>query len=119
MSKEKSDARIRASKSAHTWKQGMFWRVTVWPYRAAKDHWLTRGLPLGATDVKKGAGVAYRSIQQIKGASPKEVSYDMGFQDVFVRRPSRKPGKKGAIKFKRDPRQKTTQRISLKGIRAK
>jgi len=119
LSKKESDARIRASKGAHTWKQGMFWRVTVYPYRAGKDHWLTRGLPLGATDVKKGAGVAYRSIQQIKGVSPEEVSYDMGIQDVFVRRPSRKPGKKGAIKFSRDRRRQTRRTISLKGIRAK
>ncbi len=119
LSKEESDERIRKSKGAHTWKQGMYWRVTVFPYRSPKDHWLTRGLPLGATDVKKGAGVAYRSIQQIKGASPELVSYDMGIQDVFVRRPSRKPGKKGAIKFKSDPHRKTRQTISLKGIRVR
>jgi len=119
LTRKQSDKRIRASKGAHTWKQGMFWRVTVYPYRAGKDHWLTRGLPLGATDVKKGAGVAYRSIQQIKGVSPKEVSYDMGIQDVFVRRPSRKPGKKGAIKFSRDRKRQTRRTISLKGIRVK
>ena len=74
---------------------------------------------MGATDIKKGVGVAYRSIQQIKGESPKMVSYDMGIQDVFVRKPTKKPGKKGAIKFKRDPHRKTRQTISLKGIRVR
>lgn len=68
----------------------------------------------------KDPTAAAKSIQLITGVlPPASLLLDMGIMDIEITRPSRRAGKPGAIRFKRDVKQKTYGDITLKGVRVK
>ena len=115
-----------AKQGAIAWRQGEVTlagkRVPVWyvlnpPYKRSSDLIRMYSPPKGAI-VRKGPRSAYNTIQVLTGKAPsREIGIDMGIQDVFINRPTRKPGKKGAIRFRRDSKQRTKLDISVGGIR--
>jgi len=101
------------AKGAIAWKQGFIWVAIKRPYKSTADVAFFKKLPPGVTIVKGGPKSAYRSIQAITGKAPTKLLIDMGIMDITVKKPSKTPGKKGAIKFTRDIKQKTRGDISI------
>jgi hypothetical protein len=105
-----------------TWRQGTVTkagkRVGVWyvvksPYRTQGDLSIQFERPVGA-EVVKGRGSAYQTIQLITGKPPDFLLHiDMGAMDVLIHKPTRKPGKKTAIRFRKDPKRKTTGHMAV------
>ncbi|MBA7698105.1 hypothetical protein ES703_106780 [subsurface metagenome] len=102
------------AKGAIAWKQGFIWVAIKRPYRSTADVAFFKKLPPGVTTVKGGSKSAYRSIQAITGKAPTKLLIDMGIMDITIKKPKRTPGKKGAIRFKRDIEQKTKGDITIK-----
>ncbi|KKN39303.1 hypothetical protein LCGC14_0744960, partial [marine sediment metagenome] len=96
-----------------------FWRNLYYiikpPYQQ-EDVFKTTETPRGAIKVK-GPKSAARTIQALGGQANVTFGADRGIMDAIIDRPSRRPGKAGAIRFKRDPKQRTTLRINLKKAR--
>jgi hypothetical protein len=57
-----------------------------------------RELPTGVKNVKPGKGSGYRSVQTFQG-KPVDATFKMGFQRVKLHKPSREPGKVGAVSY--------------------
>jgi len=99
---------------AITWKQGFGWWSVKAPYKNRSDvAFFYKDPPPNAKIVKGGAKSALRSIQTVTGIPPKKLTIDLGIMDIIIRKPGSKPGKPGAIEFKRDPEQKATGDISI------
>lgn len=91
----------------------MAWWVVRFPYKTRADiKCYMDGLPPGVTDVKSGVGSALRSIQKITGKPPSRLVIDLGIVDVVIKGPTRK-GEPGAIRYKRDVKQKTRGDITI------
>jgi len=103
-------------KGTITWRQGKVWYAIKPPYKEKGDVLLLKHPPVGA-EVYKGASSAYKTIQALEGDVNIVLNLDLGVQDITIKSPTRKPGKKGAIKYRKDPQRRTTGDISLKGIR--
>lgn len=102
------------AKGAIAWKQGFIWVAIKRPYQSTADVAFFKKLPPGVTKVKGGSKSAYRSIQKITGKAPTKLIVDMGIMDITIKKPKKTPGKKGAIRFKRDIEQKTRGDITIK-----
>lgn len=98
----------KAFAHAYAWKQGFGWWAINELEQAA---FFSKPLPTWKITDKK---TAYATIQQIRGKpKPEPTTLDMGIMDVVVTSPVKEPGKKGAIKFSRDIKQKTAGDIEL------
>ncbi len=94
--------------------------ITIYPpYNNQSKIKITDNPPKNTTVIKEGGiGTAYKTIQSLNGdALGVKLAIDNGIQDIIITSPTRKPGKKGAIKFRRDLKQRTKLSLSLKGIR--
>ena len=91
-------------KNAATYKAGIGWWL-AFPNGQWKFY---RKLPQGAKSVGGGKGSGYRSVQALEGNSI-QTSKHLGIVDVTINRPSKSPGKVGAITF----RPNTTARPGL------
>lgn len=124
------DLREKATKAQMrgkiTWRQGEvtrkgkrvgIWYVIKWPYASRRDASISFGPPKGAK-VVKGKLSAFRTIQTLVGQSPDFLlRLDLGIVDIAIDKPTRKPGKPGAIRYKPDPKQRTRGDIVLKQVR--
>jgi len=110
-------AEVRVGKGAICWRQGLWWYKIVAPYKKKSDVSRSKHPPLG-TEVVKGSRSAYKTIQLLYGRAPSWLlTLDMGIQDIIIDKPTRKAGRKSAIKFKKDRYQRTKSMISLAGVR--
>lgn len=90
------------------------WYAVKPPYSRQEDVGKFLGEPPpNAQAVKGGVESALRSIQSITGKSPERLAIDLGVMDILISSPSKKPGKPGAIKYRRDVKQKTTGDITI------
>jgi hypothetical protein len=82
------------------WSQGFGgWYIKA-PYSRKEDIAFFRTPPPGAV-LLKGAGAAYRSIQQLTGKPPsKELQIPLGVVTVKIKNPQYKAGASGAITYK-------------------
>lgn len=99
-----------------TWKPHKYWYAIYPPYKTKDDVKLLKKPPKGAR-VYKGVGSALKTIQSLGVDVNIVLELDLGIQDVTIRNPRRRPGRKGAIKYKRDLEQRTRGDISLKGVK--
>jgi hypothetical protein len=119
--KAKQEAKRREFAGAITWRQGALgkppkgvWYAVKAPYSDIEDVGVFIGEPPpDAQIVKGGAKSAFRSIQTITGNPPKKLKIDLGFQDVLIRAPKKRPGERGAIWFERDIGQRTMGDITI------
>jgi hypothetical protein len=124
--KKESETQRREEKGrefagAITWRQGALGRPPkgVWyavkaPYSGIEDVGVFIGEPPpDAQIVEGGAKSAFRSIQAITGNPPKKLKIDLGFQDILIRSPKKRPGERGAIRFERDIGQATMGDITI------
>jgi tetratricopeptide (TPR) repeat protein len=105
-----------APQGTYTFKMGLYWVSIEPPYKTQGDVVLSVEPPNGA-EVVSGQGSAYKTIQSLGGDGNVVLDLDYGAFDVRIDRPTRKPGKIGAISFKRDSTN-TQSGITIKGVRA-
>lgn len=86
------------------------WYVVKSPYITYEV--LVGKLPIGVKKVKGGAKSALRSIQTITGKPPRELMIDLGIMDVHITSP-KGVGEPGAIRYKRDIKQRTRGHITV------
>ena len=110
--------KIRPPKGAIVWCQGLYWVTVLDPHKTQKDIIVSADPPIGAVVIKDEYS-PYKTIQSIGEDSTAIFTMDYGNQDIFINKPSKKPGKVGAIKFQADIATKTMKDISVKGVRAK
>lgn len=99
-----------------TLKYGLYWWTFYPPYKTKRDIKVTIDPPAGAT-VVDSTGSAYKTIQAIGGNADVVFTADFGIMDMTVNKPTKKPGKKGAIHFHKDAKQKTSHTLSAKGVK--
>lgn len=115
--REEEERRKKLRQYPITWRQGLIWIVIKPPYRTKSDIRIMKRPPKGA-EVAEGARSAYKTIQSLGGDAYRlELDVDAGIMDILIRQPRRRAGAKGAIRFRKDPHQKTKGDISLAGIR--
>jgi len=116
-----SQAKRQDFAGAIAWRQGALgkppkdvWYAVKAPYASQDDVGVFIGEPPpNAQIIKGGAKSAYRSIQTITGKAPETLKIDLGFQDIIISGPHRKPGAPGTIRFKQDIGQRTTGDITI------
>jgi hypothetical protein len=101
---------VEPAQAPVTWRQGNWWITIHPPYKKGDVRW-TKHPPRGAIRAT-GKGSAYKTIQALGADGRVVLTADMGIMDVQIIRPRRKPSK-AAIRFRRDPKQKTKSDISL------
>jgi len=89
---------------AVAWRQGLFYRMHYPPFGA--DDKLVTKEPIPGVKYHEGIGSAAKSAVTLYGELPKNVRLDMGIVDVHIDK-SEKAGQP-TLKFKADPKQKTT-----------
>jgi hypothetical protein len=111
----KREERRREFAGAIGWKQGFVIYAIKAPYAGKEDVGVFhhKNPPPNFTMVKGGPGAAFRSIQAITGKPPSKLRIDLGFEDILIAAPKKKPGEPGTIKFERDIEQKTTGDIII------
>jgi len=88
---------LKDIENATTYKAGFGWWL-----RFPNGQWrFYRALPHGAKEVAPGKGSGKRSVQTLEGA-PIEETHRMGFMNVRIDRPSKQPGRAGAIAYQRN-----------------
>jgi len=112
---------VKVKRYPITWRLGELKGVPMWwvispPYETKADVKLLGYRPEGAKVVKDQLS-AYQTIQGLGGNAEITLHLDLGTQDILIDDPTRKPGKKGAIRFRADPKQKTTGDIDLTGVK--
>ena len=114
-SEAKREAKRQEFAGSTGWQQGfVIWALKP-PYASRADvasfHY--KNPPPGFIKVKGGPEAAFRSIQTMTGKAPEKLRIDLGFEDILIQGPKRKPGAPGAIGFKQDIEQKTTGDITI------
>jgi len=104
-----------------TWRQGELKGAPIWwvvspPYETKADVKVLGYRPKGAKVVKDQLS-AYKTIQGLGGNAKITLHLDLGAMDILIKDPKDKPGKKGAIRFRADPGEKTTGDIDLTGVK--
>lgn len=105
---------LRSLRGLVAWRQGELdgqdvWHVIKYPYKRKDDYLTLVGIkPPGAT-VVRGPESAYKTANLLYGKAPnKQVSVDMGIQDVSI-------STKGRVSFTPDPKQITTGDFAIGG----
>ncbi len=89
--------------------------ITVYPPYKQSNIKRTIEKPEGAVEVK-GQAEAYNTIQSLGGNSNVILDIDGGAFDITISNPTKKPGRKGAIKYRRDKHNSTTHPLTVKGV---
>ena len=106
---------------AVTWPQGKLlgkdgelvqrWFVLSPPY--GPGDLVNQPYPPPGAHVVDGPDSAYKAIQALGGPAPVHETIDMGIMDVVISAPGR-PGQAGAIRYRPDPKQKTSHLLKAK-----
>jgi len=96
-------------------KQGWAYWIIEPPYRQENVR-VSRTPPEGAV-VYTGIGSAYKAIQALGGDVDVLLNMDIGIMDVKIDKPSAKPGRKGALRYRLDKYQRTHGDITARGVR--
>ena len=102
--KDKKQLTPEQINGAVAWRQGLFYRMHYPPF-GTDDKLVTRE-PMPGVKYHEGIGSAAKSAVTLYGELPQNVRLDMGIVDVHIDR-SEKAGQP-KLKFKADPKQKTT-----------
>lgn len=89
---------------AVAWKQGFMYKLIYPPY--GQNDIINSRKPILGVKIVSGARSAYRSIANVyPGKLPPQIARDMGVFDVYIHTPERGKPK---LRYRRDPRQRTT-----------